>query len=87
MNRRDLFIPAGLLFLWSGELHASAQPLAWYWPVLGAVIIACVAAWLLVRRSKTLEGRAAKIIGFGAWFWFLIFVQAIVYALFHQFAR
>ncbi len=87
MSRRELFIPAALLLLWCTDLQASTQPLAWYWPVIGAVIVACVVAWLLVRRSEMLEGRAAKIIGFGAWFWFLIFIQAIVYALIHQFTN
>ena len=55
---------------------------SWYWLVAAAVAnSACVSVWL-VWQSKKLKTFTEKAMGFGAWFWFLIFIQVMIYGFY-----
>ncbi|MCW8856305.1 MAG: hypothetical protein OQJ95_02995 [Kangiella sp.] len=54
----------------------------WYWLVGLAVIISAILSAILVWKSKKLDTFATKAVGFGAWFWFLIFIQVMLYGFY-----
>lgn len=54
----------------------------WYWLALVAVINSAIVSAILVWKSKKLDTFATKAVGFGAWFWFLIFIQVMVYGFY-----
>lgn len=54
----------------------------WYWLAGIAVIISATISVMLVWKSKRLDTFATKAIGFGAWFWFLIFIQVMLYGFY-----
>lgn len=49
--------------------------------------IAAVAAYFLSKRNQKAEGRAAKIILGGLYFWVITFAELIVLALLYHFTR
>lgn len=54
----------------------------WYWLALVAVINSVIVSTILVWKSKKLDTFATKAVGFGAWFWFLIFIQVMLYGFY-----
>lgn len=62
-------------------LDASARN-TWYWLVGIAVANSAIVSALLVWKSKKLDTFTTKAMGFGAWFWFLIFIQVMLYGFY-----
>ena len=54
----------------------------WYWLVGIAVINSAVISAILVWKSKRFENFTTRAVGFGAWFWFLIFIQVMLYGFY-----
>lgn len=48
----------------------------------GAILaVSILGSIILVRRNRSLDQRVARIMMFGLYFWLLVFVQVIIYAL------
>ena len=54
----------------------------WYWLLVFAVVFSALLSSLLVWRSKKLNTFALKAVGFGAWFWFIIFIEVMIYGFY-----
>ena len=55
---------------------------SWYWLLALAVLISIALSSLLVWKSKKLNTFTLKAVGFGAWFWFIIFIQVMIYGFY-----
>ncbi|MBD3653888.1 hypothetical protein [Kangiella sp.] len=76
-----LLITIALLLLPQLAFAASSKD-NWYWLVGLAVINSAVISTILVWKSKKLDTFTTKAVGFGAWFWFLIFIQVMLYGFY-----
>lgn len=54
----------------------------WYWLTIMAVANAALISLWLVWKSEKLNNFTTKAMGFGAWFWFLIFIQVMLYGFY-----
>lgn len=77
---KTLFIFA--LLLLPQLAYAASSKDNWYWLVALAVIISAAISSILVWKSKKLDTFTTKAVGFGAWFWFLIFIQVMLYGFY-----
>lgn len=75
---------AGVIGLFSPlALGASAgKDDSWYWLLALAVVISICLSTLLVWRSEKLNTFTLKAVGFGAWFWFIIFIEVMIYGFY-----
>lgn len=74
---------AGFIGLFSPLAFAAAgKDDSWYWLLALAVVISAGLSTLLVWRSKKLNTFTLKAVGFGAWFWFIIFVEVMIYGFY-----
>ena len=70
------------LFMSPLALAASGKGMSWYWLLAIAVVFSAVLSTLLVWKSKKLNTFTLKAVGFGAWFWFIIFIEVMVYGFY-----
>ena len=77
-------IVAGFLGLFSPLAFGAAagKDDSWYWLLALAVVISICLSSFLVWRSKKLNTFTLKAVGFGAWFWFIIFIQVMIYGFY-----
>lgn len=73
---------AGLMMVFPSLAWAAGGRDNWYWLLVLAVGISIVLSSLLVWRSKKLNTFALKAVGFGAWFWFIIFIEVMIYGFY-----
>lgn len=82
MNMMTKILTAvGLLLLPQLAFAASSKD-NWYWLVGVAVLNSAIISAILVWKSKKLDTFTTKAVGFGAWFWFLIFIQVMMYGFY-----
>lgn len=63
-------------------LAASGKGISWYWLLVIAVVVSASLSSLLVWKSKKLNTFTLKAVGFGAWFWFIIFIEVMIYGFY-----
>lgn len=73
---------AGLITFFPSLAWAAGVRDNWHWLLVLAVGISIVLSSLLVWRSKKLNTFALKAVGFGAWFWFIIFIEVMIYGFY-----
>ncbi len=61
---------------------AAKDDLPWWGVLLLVSSISTAISVVLVWRNKKLETFTEKAMGFGAWFWFIIFLQVMVYGFY-----
>lgn len=81
------FLLACLLLLLSVNAHA-AQMIDYFWEIafVASAIAAGFAYWR-VQKIKMLDTFLLKAVGFGAIFWIVIFVEAIIYAVVYSLTK
>ncbi|MBV1909926.1 MAG: hypothetical protein KUG78_11435 [Kangiellaceae bacterium] len=85
-NMKSRLIIAIPLLLVSPWAHA-AEMVSWKSYLFVVMAIALIGGIILSRRSKKAEGRAAKIILAGLYFWVITFAELIVLALIYHFTQ
>jgi len=75
-----------LLLLVSPWAHA-AEMVAWKSYLAGVMGIALVAGTILSLKNEKAEGRTAKILLAGLYFWVITFAELIILALVYQFTK
>ncbi|AOE49153.1 hypothetical protein [Kangiella sediminilitoris] len=61
---------------------AAGKDDSWYWLLALAVVVSAGLSTFLVWRSKKLDTFTLKAVGFGAWFWFIIFIEVMCYGFY-----
>ncbi len=61
---------------------AGKDDLPWWGVLLLVTSISSVISAYLVWKNKKLETFTEKAMGFGAWFWFIIFLEIMVYGFY-----
>ncbi len=61
---------------------AAQEKLPWWGILLLVSSISTAISVVLVWKNKKLETFTEKAMGFGAWFWFIIFLQIMVYGFY-----
>lgn len=74
------------LIIFSPYAHA-ADLVPWKSYLAGVMLIALVAATILSIRNKKAEGRVAKIVMAGVYFWLITFAELILLALIYHFSK
>lgn len=64
------------------DAWAAQDKMPWWGVLLLVSSISTVISGLLVWKNKKLETFTEKAMGFGAWFWFIIFIQVMVYGFY-----
>ena len=76
-------ILAGFISVFSPlALAATGKGDNWYWLLAFAVVFSALLSSFLVWKSKKLNTFTLKAVGFGAWFWFIIFVEVMIYGFY-----
>jgi hypothetical protein len=75
---------AVILFLLSPWAHA-AEMVSWKSYLFVVMVIALIAGSILSARNKKAEGRVAKIIMAGVYFWLITFAELTVLAVIYHF--
>lgn len=61
---------------------AAQDKLPWWGTLLLVTSVSTVISSYLVWKNEKLETFTEKAMGFGAWFWFIIFLQIMVYGFY-----
>lgn len=77
----------GLLSFLSMPVQAAQGGQPWYMLLLVVVVISTIASSALVWRNKKYQTMTEKAMLFGAWFWFLIFIQVMLYGFYIGFGK
>ncbi len=85
-NKISNTVLAILLLLFSPWANAAAL-VPWKTYLAGVMFIALVTGTFLSIRNKKAEGRMAKIIMAGVYFWLITFAELIILALVYHFFR
>lgn len=83
---KNRLILAIVLALFSTPVWA-AQMVAWKSYLAVIMLIALVAATIISVRNKKAEGRLAKILLAGLYFWVITFAELIILALIYHFTQ
>lgn len=70
------------MLLLSEPAHAAVDELPWWGILLLVSGISSVVSAYLVWKNEKLETFTEKAMGFGAWFWFIIFIQIMIYGFY-----
>lgn len=73
---------AGLMLFFPSLAWAAAGRDNWMWLLVFAAGFSVLLSVILVWRSKKLNTFALKAVGFGAWFWFIIFIEVMCYGFY-----
>ncbi len=76
-----------LLFAITPSLALAVERLDWKTHGITALVIAVVGAMIWVRLNKNIQTTAGRIMGFGLYFWILVFLQAMLYGLMYGISR
>ncbi len=87
MNKCLGLLGTVLLFILPQTAWAADDKLPWWGVILLVSSISTLISSWLVWRNKKLETFTEKAMGFGAWFWFIIFIQVMVYGFYLWFTK
>ena len=69
------------------QLAFAAQRLEWKTHGLIALLLSTVGAIVLVKRNKDIQSTMGSIMGFGLYFWVIMFTLAIIYGALYALLR
>lgn len=61
---------------------AAQDKMPWWGTLLLVTSVSTVISAYLVWKNEKLETFTEKAMGFGAWFWFIIFIQIMIYGFY-----
>ncbi|WP_251359064.1 hypothetical protein [Kangiella sp. TOML190] len=82
MNKIIVLAIVFMVFWMPSTAWAAQETLPWWGTLLLVSSISTIISATLVWRNKKLETFTEKAMGFGAWFWFIIFLQVMVYGFY-----